>query len=227
MEMDKSYEQIKWPSERIPQKGLFHNPPKIEYSKETTELIKLMMEESRLSMMLQKQINYHLRNGEPLPVKSPEKKKSNMDENARALEIMKRARVAKRKSLDSIIASGAYDQQPYRPKPNGKFPSEKAKKDLQEKMSGIRISTGGFKPTRRPSQQEFEVLGDEERINEMLEQIEERAEWLAEMEELGEGKKYRDEIRNQIADKLRAIKMIERKKQTKQSLQEKGFRYIE
>lgn len=61
----------------------------------------------------------------------------------------------------------------------------------------------------------------------MLEQIEERAEWLAEMEELGEGKKYRDEIRNQIADKLRAIKMIERKRQTKQSLQEKGFRYIE
>lgn len=194
-------------------------------------------------MMLQKQVNYHLRNGEPLPVKSPEKKKGNLDENARALEIMKRARVAKRKSLDSIIASGAYEQQPYRPKPNGKFPSEKAKKDLQEKMSGIRLSTGGLKPMRRPSQQEFEVLGDNERINEseyvetfehfyiiltaVLEQIEERAEWLAEMEELGEGKKYRDEIRNQIADKLRAIKMIERKKQMKQSLQEKGFRYIE
>lgn len=194
-------------------------------------------------MMLQKQINYHLRNGDPLPVKSPEKKKINMDENARALEILKRARVAKRKSLDTIIASGAYDHQPYRPKPNGKFTSEKAKKDLQEKMSGIRVSAG-IKPTRRPSKQEFEVLDDDGRINEsgfsfvkyfqflytfllVLEQIEERAEWLAEMEELGEGKKYRDEIRNQIADKLRAIKMIERKKQTKQSLQEKGFRYID
>lgn len=43
--MDKSYEQIKWPSERIPQGGLFHNPPKIEYSKETTELIKCKMVE--------------------------------------------------------------------------------------------------------------------------------------------------------------------------------------
>lgn len=196
-------------------------------------------------MMLQKQINYHLRNGEPLPVKSPEKKKNNLDENARALEIMKRARVAKRKSLDAIIASGAYDQQPYRPKPNGKFPSEKAKKDLQEQMSGIRLSAGFNKPLRRPSQQEFEVIDDDERINEseylqaivlsyiscdfitVLAQIDERAEWLAEMEELGEGKRYRDEIRNQIADKLRAIKMIERKKKTKQSLQEKGFRYIE
>lgn len=195
-------------------------------------------------MMLKNQINYHLRNGDPLPVRSPEKKKSNLDENARALEIMKRARVAKRKSLEAIIASGAYDQQAYRPKPNGKLSSEKAKKDLQEKMSGIRLSSG-LKPARRPSQQEFEVLGDDERINEsgfflnrfrfdiifwfilVLEQIEERAEWLAEMEELGEGKKYRDEIRNQIADKLRAIKMIERKKQTKQTLQEKGFRYIE
>lgn len=61
----------------------------------------------------------------------------------------------------------------------------------------------------------------------MLQQIDERAEWLAEMEEIGEGRRYRDEIRNQIADKLRQIKMIERKKQTKQTLVEKGFRYIE
>lgn len=125
----------------------------------------VMMEESRLSMMLQKQINYHLRNGEPLPVKSPEKKKNNLDENSRALEIIRRARVAKRKSLEAIIASGAYDQQPYRPKPNGKSPSEKAKIELQEKMSGIKISSG-MKALRRPSKQEIEVLTDDDRINE-------------------------------------------------------------
>lgn len=57
----------------------------------------------------------------------------------------------------------------------------------------------------------------------MLDQINERAEWLAEMEELGEGKRYRDEIREQIADLLRHIKLIE----TKAKLQKEGIRYVE
>ena len=57
----------------------------------------------------------------------------------------------------------------------------------------------------------------------VLQQINERAEWLAEMEELGEGKRYRDEIREQIALRLRQIKAIE----TKTKLQKHGFRYIE
>lgn len=42
-------------------------------------------------------------------------------------------------------------------------------------------------------------------------EIHERAEWLAEMEALGEGKKHRDVIHNQIAEKLRQIKTLERR----------------
>ena len=34
------YEQIKWPSDRIAQGGLFHVPQKMEYSQETRDLIK-------------------------------------------------------------------------------------------------------------------------------------------------------------------------------------------
>lgn len=57
----------------------------------------------------------------------------------------------------------------------------------------------------------------------VLEQINERAEWLAEMEELGHGKKYRDEIREQIAERLRHIKALE----TKIELRNEGIRYID
>lgn len=32
-------DQIEWPSERVPQGGLFH-PPRVEYSKDTHDLIK-------------------------------------------------------------------------------------------------------------------------------------------------------------------------------------------
>lgn len=57
----------------------------------------------------------------------------------------------------------------------------------------------------------------------MLLQINERAEWLAEMEELGQGKHYRDEIREQIAQRLRKIKALE----TKKKLQREGYRYVD
>lgn len=46
----------------------------------------------------------------------------------------------------------------------------------------------------------------------MLNEIYERADWLAEMEELGEGKKHRDVIQAQIATRIREIKKIEMEK---------------
>lgn len=70
------------------------------------------MEEARLSMVVQKKINYHLRNGDPLPTLEtlyPVKTNQTSAEE-KALDIMRRARIAKRKSLNSIIASGAYEQ---------------------------------------------------------------------------------------------------------------------
>lgn len=57
----------------------------------------------------------------------------------------------------------------------------------------------------------------------MLQQINERAEWLAEMEELGEGKRYRDEIREQIAERLRHIKALE----AASKLKKEGCRYVD
>lgn len=44
----------------------------------------------------------------------------------------------------------------------------------------------------------------------VLEEINERVEWLAEMEALGEGKKHRQVIHAQIADRLNEIKRLER-----------------
>lgn len=46
----------------------------------------------------------------------------------------------------------------------------------------------------------------------MVSEIYERADWLAEMEDLGEGKRHRDVIQGQIAERLREIKRIERQR---------------
>ncbi|KAM7359151.1 UPF0193 protein EVG1 homolog [Cochliomyia hominivorax] len=211
-----------WPSERIPQGGLFHTP-KIEYSKETADLLKLLMKESKMTMLMRKQIDYHLRNGQPLPKPEPPRPLMSKDPDKEALEILQRAHNAKRKTLREIKASGAYDMPIYRPKPDDKMCSQKAKKILQEAMSGLRISETNLKPKKREKIKNDIKVTEEDIIDELLQQINERAEWLAEMEELGEGKRYRDEIREQIAQRLRQIKALE----TKRNLQKKGFRYVE
>lgn len=58
----------------------------------------------------------------------------------------------------------------------------------------------------------------------VLDQINERAEWLTEMESLGQGKKYRQEIREQIAERLRRIQSLESKLKMKS---DGGFRFVD
>lgn len=107
------------------------------------------MKESKMTMLMRKQIDYHLRNGEPLPKPEPPRWNISKDPDKDALEILRRAHNAKRKSLSEIKASGVYEMPRYRPKPTDKLPSEKSKKLLQEAMSGLRISETNLKPKRR------------------------------------------------------------------------------
>ncbi|GAB0097464.1 UPF0193 protein EVG1 homolog [Sergentomyia squamirostris] len=203
-----------WPSERIPPGGVFH-PPKVKnYSKDTQDLIRVLMEEAKLTMLQRKDINNYLRRGESLPI--PREQSTPMsigsDSDREAREIIERARCARKRSLDVIKASGAFDKTRYIPKYPWKVPSETAKHRLQEVMSGLKYfpETGAHAYKYR-NQKKSARLEERDQISELLCEIHERAEWLAEMEALGEGRKHRDVIHNQIAEKLRQIKMLERR----------------
>lgn len=50
----------------------------------------------------------------------------------------------------------------------------------------------------------------------MLNEIYERADWLAEMEELGEGRPHKAIIHGQIAERLRMIKQLEKRNEEHQ-----------
>ncbi|XP_055676746.1 UPF0193 protein EVG1 homolog [Lutzomyia longipalpis] len=205
---------MEWPSKRIPPGGVFH-PPKVKnYSKETQNLIKVLMDEAKLTMLQRKNINTYLRTGEPLPVPKEEQRPISIfgdpDQDAKA--IIERARCARKRSLEIIKASGAFEKSRYIPKYPWKVPSETAKRRLQEVMSGLKYfpepDAQAYKYRHRRKSPEIE---ERDQICELLCEIHERAEWLAEMEALGEGKKHRDVIHNQIAEKLRQIKILERR----------------
>ncbi|XP_017138472.1 UPF0193 protein EVG1 homolog [Drosophila miranda] len=212
-----------WPSERIAPggAGAFHST-KVKYSKETSDLIRLLVKESKMSILMRKQIDESLRNGEPLPLPKPPRPNTNNDPDKETLAILDRARNAKRKNLRQIEASGAYKTTYYRPPTDNRMAGEKAKSQLQFTMAGTHLADPAVKPLRRP--REEPLVTEEDIINELLDQINERAMWLTEMESLGQGKKYRPEIRDQIAERLHRIQALESKIKMKSV---GGYRFVD
>lgn len=73
------------------------------------------MEEQKLTMFQRNKVNYHLRNGEPLPPpRVPAREKANDYEEQLAFEIMMRAKSARKRTLDTIVATGAYKIEKYK-----------------------------------------------------------------------------------------------------------------
>lgn len=186
------------------------------------------MEEAKLTNLQRNQINYHLRNGDSLPIVEDKQDNRSLAGRQRCFTANFRRRDdARKRSLDFIKQSGAYRIE--EPIIHGPFreTSEKAKKRLQEDMSGIK-GTPKRRPTKKINSSQEEIPDSFQRIQQrkknlvllpihsqlvnlsVLAEIGERSDWLADMEELGQGKKYRSMIQNQIAEKLREIKRLEK-----------------
>lgn len=196
-----------WPSDRVAQGGFLHNP-KVNYSKETMNLLKVLMEESRLTMMQRKKIDYHLRNGDPLPI--PREPKHRLSCSTVPNEY--RAKSCRRRTLDSIIASDAFNIEKFVPRNAYKQPSDMAKMKLQQQMSGHQVEQQ-LERVKGKYKHQARQRGDDDYdpVEEVLREINERVEWLDEMEKLGEAKRHRMVIQAQIQDKLNELKALQRK----------------
>lgn len=84
-----------------------HPPPRPTSNLRPSDL----MSEAKLTMLQRNKINYFLRQGSALPQPQIPRRQlpSEEDELRRAQEIMERSRVMRRRPLDSIIKSGAFD----------------------------------------------------------------------------------------------------------------------
>ncbi|KZC13817.1 UPF0193 protein EVG1 like protein [Dufourea novaeangliae] len=194
--MDRRYSRVEMGA------GAFHHPPRAKYSEETKNLIKLLMEESKVTMMQRKLIQNAVDRGESLPL-SLEKS------NAKVMM----PTVWKKRSQDAIVKSGAYEREQFRrlaPLPN----KEKQKrhlacmmaygKDMPETPRDPKVLHRMRREPRQPDN------GDP--IDELVRGIKERMEFLSDMECLGMEKKYRPIIHQEIAHKLRLIESIDKQK---------------
>lgn len=104
--------------------------------------------------------------------------------------------------------------------------NEDAKKQLQEKMSGLKeypeLQTITLKNKDKHRKKSTDLHSDD-RIAELLNEIYERIEWLQEMEELGESKKHAPIINAQVTERLLEIQQIEKnmKKQQEKEMEKK------
>ncbi|XP_074030592.1 UPF0193 protein EVG1 homolog [Leptinotarsa decemlineata] len=188
---------MEWPSKNVPRGGFMH-AAKSSYSPDTHKFLKLLMEESKLSMMQRKKFNYCLRNGEPLPpISHTSRSRVNIP------EVTIRPGSSKRRTRETIVQSGAYEREEFRPH-HPVVDREKEKERLQNKMA----YNEEIKVRKPKIFQKLVSKEDKEEINrfdQIVQEIKEREEWLKEMEALGQGNKYRQIIELQIQEKVREM----------------------
>ncbi|RLU26531.1 hypothetical protein DMN91_000327 [Ooceraea biroi] len=198
--------------------GAFHNPPRARYSDETKNLIELLMEESKLTVLQKKTIQEAVEKGESLPP-SIDVMKTNQDYVQD--DGIRLPNTWRRRSRDTIVSSGAYEREQYRrtaPLHTINFVQlankEKQKrhlacmmaygKDMPETPRGPKILHG----IRRDPQTSENV---QDPLNELIRGIRERMDFLRDMENLGLGKKYRPMMQQEIAQKIRLIESMDKR----------------
>ncbi|XP_031775439.1 UPF0193 protein EVG1 [Apis florea] len=201
--MDRKYQKVEMGV------GAFHHPPRARYSEETKNLVKLLMEESKVSMMKRKSIQEAINKGKSLPLVM---EKSKMEANKHNLQYqVLMPTVWKKRSKDMIVKSGAYEREQYRrlsPLRN----KEKQKRHLASMMAyGKDIETPRESKILHKTKQESHI-SDNDPIDDLIRGIQERMEFLSDMECLGMGKKYRPIIQQEVAHKLRLIESIDKQK---------------
>ncbi|KAF7996928.1 hypothetical protein HCN44_002574 [Aphidius gifuensis] len=185
--------------------GAIHNPPRVKYSEETRNLIKILMEESKLTMMQRKSIQNAVDKGDPLPSSSRSSVSRSFEEKNVIVPCY-----WKKRTQQEIVNSGAYEREQYR------RTTPILNKDKQKRHLACMMAFGKDMPETphgpkqlHKSRKQSSIPDDIDPLNELVQGIRERMEFLNDMEKLGLGKKYRPIIQQEIAEKIRIIESFD------------------
>ena len=186
--------------------GMFGTQQKAQYSKETADLLKNMMKESKLTNYQQRVMKESMKDGSALPTRvNPHHSK-----DGPSIVKKKKTKVVKKptgvKTLQTIELEIAEDtSEPYKPPPIT-YDSQKEK----ERLNKILIF-GTDKPLPKPKLAPIVVRRPVDRFAEIQEEIEERRGFMREMESLGQAEKHRVRIETEISQYIREMEVIDKK----------------
>uniref|UniRef100_A0A8D0L883 Chromosome 22 open reading frame 23 n=1 Tax=Sphenodon punctatus TaxID=8508 RepID=A0A8D0L883_SPHPU len=202
----------------VPKGTGFWHAPRPHYSQETQELLKVMMQESRLTNFQQRHLTNCMKRGDTLPVycnPTSSGEPQLAEPTCSPPKLVCSASLLTRPQLrpaEICQAGDAYTREKFKPKATRDLEKEK------ERLQNI-LATGKVKaeqnPQRKPVQKVEEETPEPDRFEELVNEIQERKIFLAEMEALGQDKQYQGIILTEISQKLREMEVIDKKRSMK------------
>uniref|UniRef100_A0A8B9FBX2 Chromosome 22 open reading frame 23 n=1 Tax=Amazona collaria TaxID=241587 RepID=A0A8B9FBX2_9PSIT len=170
-----------------------------------------MMEESKLTHFQRRYLMERVERGDTLPLQcrpTPSKE----PEPTSSPPAHQRSRLSAKPHLrpaSACQAGDSYTREKF--KPRAMRDLEKEKQRLQNILAtGKDVVEHKVKPV--VAQTKEEELPEPDRFEELVNEIQERKEFLAEMEALGQGKKYRRIILTEISQKMREMEILDKKR---------------
>ncbi|XP_078286571.1 UPF0193 protein EVG1 [Rhinoraja longicauda] len=181
------------------------------YSRGTVDALREMMHESKLNMFQQRQLNRRLQEGDSLPVSCNPASSQVSDPTPLPPAPPLRVQLPSKPQLrpaESCRAGDAYQREQFRPRPTRNL--EREKQRLQNIMA---TGTDGPLPDKKQKpEEEEEEKPAPDRFDELCSEIEERRQFLQQMESFGRGKDFRGIIHTEISQKIREMEEIDRRR---------------
>merc|ERR1719494_426590 len=202
-----------------PNKGGMFNTRTPQISKETQQLLQVMMKESKLTNFQQRQLSAKATSGQSLPVDcNPTSSKSRQQQTPSPKKPTKKILSGKDVSISGKRPKEVIDRmkaqnppEKYKPPP-GKMITQEDKDKFRKKMAYGDCNHPEPTSRKRVPRSDGPDEDTTDEFDEVLRQIDERKEFLQEMEALGEGKKYRQIINTEISQKIRELELIDKKR---------------
>lgn len=185
--------------------GLFGAAERPAYSKETHNLLKVMMEESRLTNFQRRSLKESMQNGRSLPVEVGPTSRIQKKKAISSAPPPRGVVSSNMRTIDKIEESGAYEREQYVPKPIRSLEREK------ERLCNL-MAYGEEVEMPKKRKQVKPPPSPKDRFDEIQEEIAERQNFLDEMIKLGQGEKYRAVISTQISQLIREMEEIDKKR---------------
>lgn len=194
--------------------GFWHVPIVTKYSRETQELLKVMMEESKLTRFQQRHLTDCMKRGDPLPTncsptssRQPELQKP-ASPPPKAFQFISRVGRPHLRPAKICQAGDAYVRDRFRPQATRDLEKEK------ERLQNI-FATGKDKVEKKPEKKPIKVeeeVAEPDRFEELINEIRDRQRFLADMEALGQGRLYHGIIQTEISQKLREMEVLDKQR---------------
>ncbi|XP_016078035.1 PREDICTED: UPF0193 protein EVG1 [Miniopterus natalensis] len=187
-------------------------PKQATYTPGTCELLRAMMKESKLTKFQQRHILDTMKKGDALPLYcSPTSSQRVVPSKQPASDVCLPPILTVRSHLrpaSMCQANGAYSREQFKPRATRDL--EKEKRRLQS-IFATGKDKEGLESKPRPVRHEDPAPAPD-RFEELVKEVQERKEFLADMEALGQGRQYQGIILAEISQKVREMEDIDRQR---------------